>query len=366
MAETGRGLFEVVLSGLAGSTTGTASSLGKRADTRSFLEELDLVHEFTERTGRPVTFAFVQTRGLDNDGFELARKSILRYIDSGDSLYPQFSVRPTAILSSWGVFHAFQARPTYLAIADLPLAQRIEHLRDPAVKAAILSEADVPTDTTTPMENLHAMIPRALGDAYALGDPPNWEPDPSTSIAAQAETLGRDPMELVYDIMMADGGQGIVLIIATNYVAGDLSLTEEMLRSDQMIIGLGDGGAHVRAICDASSPTYLLAHWTRDRTRGPRLPIELAVKKQSADTARLVGLTDRGELVPGQRADLNVIDYDHLTLHSPRLVNDLPAGGQRFLQNASGYVITMVNGVITRRNDEDTGARPGRLIRSGR
>jgi len=172
---------------------------------------------------------------------------------------------------------------------------------------------------------------------------------------------GRDPFEVFYDHLAA----GELLLGAfTNYTQGSEDHLAEMISDPNTIIGLSDGGAHVKMICDASAPTYLLTHWVRDRTRGDRLPIELVVQKQAAGTAAAVGLDDRGTIAVGKKADVNVIDLDHLTLHSPRSVDDLPAGGRRILQDASGYKATIVSGVVTRRDDRDTGARPGRLVRA--
>ena len=196
-----------------------------------------------------------------------------------------------------------------------------------------------------------------------MGDPPDYEPTADMSIAGIAAATGKDPWEVLYDQLAA----GTLLLGAfLNYGEGSHDALREMIAHQDTVIGLSDGGAHVKMICDASMPTFLLTHWARDRSRGETLPLELVIAKQAAGTAAAVGLHDRGTLEPGKKADLNVIDLDRLTLHAPRSVADLPAGGRRILQDASGYEATIVSGVITRRRDQDTGARPGRLVRGSR
>jgi N-acyl-D-aspartate/D-glutamate deacylase len=232
-------------------------------------------------------------------------------------------------------------RPTFRALEDsLPLDELLVELRKPEVKAAILAEDDLPPDPKRQFESLADNMPYMFGSIFPLGEEPDYEPTADTSIAGIAEAEGRDPLEVFYDHLA------------------------EMITHPDTVIGLSDGGAHVKMICDASMPTYLLTHWARDRKRGDTLPLELVVQKQAAGTAAVVGLTDRGTIEVGKKADLNVIDFEHLTLHAPRSVDDLPAGGRRILQDASGYVATIVSGVVTRRNGADTGARPGRLVRA--
>ena len=185
-------------------------------------------------------------------------------------------------------------------------------------------------------------------------------------MAAIAAASGRAPLDVAYDAMLEDGGYGLLYLPILNYSSGDLEPTREMLLHPRAALGLADGGAHVGTICDASMPTFMLTHWTRDRTRGDRLPVEWVVRKQTAETADLYGLSDRGVVAPGKVADLNVIDYEHLEVRSPRVVADLPAGGRRLLQEAAGYVATIKSGVTTFAGGEDTGERPGRLLRGAR
>jgi N-acyl-D-aspartate/D-glutamate deacylase len=207
---------------------------------------------------------------------------------------------------------------------------------------------------------------RAYERTYLLGDPPNYEPTERDSLAGMAATSGRLPLEVAYDAMMADDGNGLLYLPILNYANGSLEPVREMLMHPRAATGLADGGAHCGVICDASLPTFMLTHWTRDRTIGDTLPIEWIVQKQTRDTARLYGLRDRGTIELGMLGDLNLIDYDRLQLGNPHVVADLPAGGRRLLQTASGYVATVKGGTVTFADGVDTGARPGRLVRGAR
>jgi N-acyl-D-aspartate/D-glutamate deacylase len=285
-------------------------------------------------------------------------------LDEGVPLFPQWAARPAGVLSGLQNYHVFAARPTYQRLARLPLEARAAAMSEPAIRAAILEEDDVPSTSNGFMDNYHRYLAGLLGDTYPMTDPIDYEPDRSQSVVCQAEASDRDAFELVYDLMLEEAGRGMLMVISTNYLDGDLRLTEEMLSRPDVFVGLGDAGAHVRMICDGSVPTYLLTHWARDRKRGRRLRVEEVVKKQSHDTAALFGLRDRGVIAVGYRADVNVIDWSDLALGRPYLVEDLPAGGWRLLQDARGYALTTVAGVPIIRDDCDTGARPGRLVRS--
>jgi N-acyl-D-aspartate/D-glutamate deacylase len=206
----------------------------------------------------------------------------------------------------------------------------------------------------------------SLDRLYALGDPPVYEPTPDRTIASMAEAAGVAPLDMLYDVMLEHDGQHLLMLPFFNYAERNHDAIREMLLHPGGVSGLSDGGAHCGLICDASIPTFMLTHWARDRVRGDTLPLEYLVKKQTSDTATLYGLGDRGVLAPGKKADVNVIDFDGLTLRMPRVARDLPAGGARLLQEADGYVATMVSGEITRRHGVDTGARPGRLLRGAR
>ena len=210
------------------------------------------------------------------------------------------------------------------------------------------------------------MIQRRLSDMFAMTLPIDFEPTAESRIGALAAKAGVSPETYAYDFLTADDGGNVITDLQLNYVLGNLDAMHDLLQHPQTISGLGDGGAHLSVICDASMTTSQLMFWARDRKRGPRLPLEAMVAKMTKHNADLYGLTDRGVLAEGMRADLNVIDFDRLALQLPGVAYDLPAGGPRLLQSSSGYLATAVNGVVTRRNDTDTGARPGRLVRAGR
>ncbi len=207
---------------------------------------------------------------------------------------------------------------------------------------------------------------QAYRTTFALGSPPEYEPGPERSLAGIAAATGRTPLAVAYDAMLENDGQGLLYVPILNYSDGDLDPAREMLLHPRAAAGLADGGAHCGVICDAGQPTFMLTHWTRDRQRGERLPLEWVVKKQTHDTARLYGLTDRGTIEVGAMADINLIDYDNLQLGDPTVVDDLPADGRRIVQDATGYVETIKSGVTTFADGKETGARPGTLLRGSR
>ena len=261
--------------------------------------------------------------------------------------------------------HPFKFKPAYMEIADLPVAQRAAAMRDPSRKAAILSQEHAPPAGTDP--TIARFVPRIYdkaGENYIITDTVNYEPTRDDRIEALAKKAGKSPIEYLYDHLSEGDGTNSAISFALNFNEGNLDETYKMLANPNVISGLGDGGAHVKLICDASVTTFQLAFWTRDRTRGPKLPLEYMVRKMTRDAASLYGMNDRGMIAVGKRADINVIDYDNLALDIPRMRYDLPSGAARIHQASSGYLATMVNGTVTRRNDADTGARPGRLYRS--
>ena len=370
MQDAGGGIFQIVPSGSGGGVEGVfgenlLAGNGARRDRWRLSEEIEMMRRVHRRTGAPVTFSFSENRGLGRAEFEDACAVIEEAARAGETVFPQFSPRPIGSLTSLESYHAFMARPSFLALAGLPFAERVARMRDPAVKAAILSESDVAPAADDPMQSFHVTLRNMLGDTYALDGRGDYEPEPGWSVLARAEAAGRDPLEFLYDLLLEQDGRAILVWLSTNYLDGSLRLTEKVLQDPKYIIALGDAGAHVRVICDASFPTFLLTHWGRDRTRGATLPLELLVRKLTRDPAELYRFSDRGVITPGARADLNIIDFERLSPGKPHLVDDLPAGAQRFLQPATGYVMTMVNGVATRRDDIDTGNRPGRLVRAG-
>ncbi len=270
---------------------------------------------------------------------------------------PRSPGRPIGLLLGLQTFHPLNSRPTYAALAALPLDELVARLREPEVRARILSEE--------PAVEMPAYIALSFDRIFELGDPPDYEPAPDTSIAARAARDGVDPAEVFYDLLLAHDGHELLIRPLLGYSDFTLEPLREMLEHPASVLGIGDGGAHVRAICDASNPTYMLTHWVRDRTRGPRLPLEIVVHKMTANNADLYGLRDRGTVAVGKKGDLNVIDLERLRLHSPEFVNDLPGGAGRLVQGADGYRATIVSGEVIRRDGHDTGARPGKLVRSG-
>jgi N-acyl-D-aspartate/D-glutamate deacylase len=315
---------------------------------------------------RPVSFALIQ---VDADP-KLWREMLDLSADAhaaGARLYPQIAARPFGMMIGFQGHHGFSHRPTYRRLkAECSRDELAQRLADPAVKAAILSEDDLPADPTLLFDGMFALVQHSLGRLYALGDPPDYEPTPDRTVAAIAKARGEDPLSTLYDLMLESNATSMLMLPLFNYADGNCDAIREMLLHPAGVLGLSDGGAHCGMICDASYPTFLLTHWARDRHRGEKLSLEYVIRKQARDTAHLFGLTDRGTIEPGKKADINVIDMDALTLHPAAMAFDLPAGGNRILQGASGYAATIVSGTVTRRHDVDTGARPGRLVRGAR
>jgi N-acyl-D-aspartate/D-glutamate deacylase len=256
----------------------------------------------------------------------------------------------------------FRHRPTYRALMELPFAERIARLRDPDTKARILAEPQDPGDgPAADRLNRHT-----FARLYPLGAGLDYEPDAQNSIAAIAQREGRDPWDVTYDTLLGANGREFLLLPLLNYAGNNYDHLHDMMSDPVSIQGLGDGGAHCGIVCDASMTTYLLSHWVRDRTRGPRLALETAVHRLTGDPAAFYGLGDRGVLAPGLRADVNVIDLERLGLHYPELVTDLPANAGRLIQRSDGYVETMVLGETIVAAGELTDARPGGLVRGRR
>ena len=340
IGEAGHGVFELV------------SDAQGAGDERAWLLEL------AARTGSPVTYALSQVDYAPTswrDSLTSAHEDLA----AGIQLVPQVAARPTGMLFGLqSSLHPFITHPTYRAMASLPLAERVARLRTAEVRRQLLSE-EVQTQNPVAavlMQRWHLIFP--------LGDPPEYEPHPSTSVAAVAAAQGRSPQEVALDWLVERDGTALLYAPLVGYTDGDHEAIRTMMVHPGTVIGLSDGGAHCGLICDASMPTYLLTHWVRDRTRGERIGLEHAVNLHTARTAALYGFGDRGTIEVGKRADLNLIDFDNLTLHAPEMVFDLPAAGRRLVQRADGYAATIVRGEVTFENGVSTGARPGGLVRA--
>jgi N-acyl-D-aspartate/D-glutamate deacylase len=345
LGELGEGLFELAPVGSAGEDV-----IGAR-------REMEWMRKLSAEIGRPVSFAMLQVDAEPTLWRDLLEESAAA-VEEGADVYPQVAGRPFGMLIGHQTeYHPFRERPTYEALMELPFEQRVEKLRDPEVRAAILSEKVEYDDP------LSAYVMSSFHKLFPLGSPPDYEPAVEDSIAGIAEREGRSPDEVLYDCMLDKDGKELLLFPLLNYSDGNCDPIYEMIHHPRAVLGLGDGGAHCGIICDASIPTFMLSHWVRDRTRGPKIPVELAVQRMTSDPARMYGLEDRGQLKPGYRADVNLIDLAEVGLELPEMVFDLPAGGRRLVQRASGYRATLKNGEVTMRDGETTGARPGGLIR---
>ena len=340
LGSNGHGVFEVV------------------TDQPELEAERSWMVELSRRTGARVTYGLAQTP-FNPLGYRAALADAETLAADGVRITPQVACRPTGMLFGFqSSLHPFITHPAYRAVADLPLAERVAAMTSPEWQDRLLAEKPSTGNliAVTLMSRWEQMFP--------LGDPPDYEPPPEASAAAVAEREGRSPESVVLDWMLASDGTALVFAPLASYVDRDHEAIREMITHPSTILGLSDGGAHCGLICDASMPTYLLTHWVRDRSRGERLPLELAVALQTSRTAAAYGLHDRGTVVVGKRADLNVIDLEGLQLHAPRMVHDLPAGGRRLVQHVDGYRYTVVAGEVTFDNGEPTGARPGRLVRA--
>ena len=335
------------------------------SDFQDIETEFQMLCEWVRASGgRPLSFTLVQRLEVPEQW-----RRLLELVEEAQrsGLRVQGQVAPRAIglvLGLQATLHPFMTKPSYLAIADLPLAERVRRMRDPELRARILAE---------PFDALPGRIPAFIVDVlarlervFALGDPPEYEPPPEASVAGRAAHLRCDPMALMYDLLLERDGRELLFAPAANYVECNYDAALAMLRHPYTVVGLGDGGAHCGSICDGSYPTYLLTHWSRDRTRGARLPLEFVVRRYTRAPAELIGLCDRGLIAPGLKADINLIDHANLYLSPPSIVHDLPAGGRRLMQTAKGYVATIVSGEVVIDRDEHTGALPGALLRGAR
>ncbi len=319
--------------------------------------EFDLRREMAARSGLPLTMTLLQKEARPEEWRELLSR-IEAANAEGLNITAQIRGRPTSVLLGFELsINPFSACPSWSEVKDLDFEARIVRLCDPALRARLISEPCGDAIRKRRFQQWDRIFP--------LGDPPQYEPDPETSIAAEAGRQGMSPAELAYDLMLEGAGRTILYRPTTNYANGDLAVVHEMLEHPNTLIGLGDGGAHVGVMCDATDLAHTISFWTRDRTRGPKHGLEQMVRRLTWNNAAAIGLADRGRIAPGLRADINVIDYDALTLQSPEIHYDLPAGGKRLLQQATGIDATLVAGQPVWRGGEATGVLPGRLLRSG-
>ena len=354
MKAVGLGVFQAVPAGVVGDIAGPEKWTTE--------QEVELFAEVARASGRKCTFTLLQN-GNRPEQWRNCLKIVERANAAGLAIRPQVASRPIGFVTSLRSYHMFQRRETYLKLADLPFAERLAQMRRPEVKAAILKDRDVPPEQLGVMANVYGLLAMTAPAMFPIEMPINYEPEPAGSMGALAAAAGQDIAEHMYDYLTGGDGERFAILLGANFADGTFSVIEEMLQHPHTTIGLSDAGAHVNLIFDAVAPTYQLTHWVRDRSRGPKLPIELIVHKQTQRNAELFGLHDRGSIQVGKRADLNLFDLQRLQLGRLEVHSDLPAGGSRILQSAQGYLHTFVAGVKTRQNDQDTGARPGRVIR---
>ncbi|WCL53824.1 N-acyl-D-amino-acid deacylase family protein [Gimibacter soli] len=343
----------------------------ERDDPNAFEYEFDLLEAFVEASGgRPFSISLMQR--------DFAPKQWKDIIARGEAakargLDMHFQVAPRGIGVTLGLtctFHPFMGFPSYKKISHLPIEERVKVMRDSAFKAQMLSEKpDQLAGDGTPIpplaDKLLGMIDFVSCKLFRLGDNPDYEQSPETSVYKLAVADGVMPIEKIYDLLLEDDGHAFLYFPIYNYTDLNFNAVETMLKHPQSIMGLSDGGAHVGTVCDSSFPSYMLAHWSRDRSRGGKLELAEAIRKLTSELADYMGFADRGRIEVGKKADLNVIDYEGLKLLAPRMVHDLPAGGARLIQKAKGYKATIVSGEVIVEDGVLTDARPGRLVRGG-
>jgi N-acyl-D-aspartate/D-glutamate deacylase len=347
LGELGTAVFELA----------PAGALGE--DLAAPEKEMDWMRRLSAAIGRPVTFALNQNNN-DPEAWRRMLDLAAAAAAEGARVRPQVHGRTVSLLLGLQTFHPFNFCPTWASIGLLPWQERASRMRDDAdLRARLMNEARALEDD--PIVS-GFMRPSRI---YVLGDPPDYEPPASRSVAGMAAAEGRSQWETLYDLLLSDGGRELLNAPVLNYTEGNLDAAREMLMHPTSAFGLGDGGAHAGQTCDASTTTYLLSYWARDRAHD-RIPLETAVHKLTGATASLFGLGDRGVLAPGMKGDVNVIDFERLQLHRPELVSDLPGGASRLIQRSDGYEVTINAGEVTVERGEDTGARPGVLLRGVR
>ncbi|HTK15050.1 MAG TPA: amidohydrolase family protein [Acidimicrobiia bacterium] len=363
---TSKGEYTFTLTAEADELVGIARAIGQTgkgvlqgvSDFADVDAEFSIFRRMGEASGRPVSFSLVQVRG---DAYRRQLDLLAQANADGVVMAGQVAPRPVGLMLGLEcTLHPLLTNRVYREIHGRPLAERVAIMTDPHFKERVLEADAAQRADAKPgsriIDEFHRM--------FELGDPPDYEPDAASSVAARADASGRTGLDLAYDLLLADAGRAILYLPFLNYADGNLDAVGEMLAHPNTVVGLGDGGAHLGTICDASFPTTLLTLWVRDRDRS-RLDLPFAVQRHTSATARTVGLLDRGVLAPGYRADVNLIDFERLTARRPEIVHDLPAGGRRLVQQADGYVATIAAGEVTYENGDAVGPLPGRLVRGG-
>jgi N-acyl-D-aspartate/D-glutamate deacylase len=359
MGKGGHGVFQLLPKGANGAAVTDPLSPEER------LAEHRRIESIARASGRPVTYT-VMEYAADPEDLKMMVAESNRAAGAGLAIHPQTTARGLGAINTLDSYHIFLRKPSYRAIAHLPRSERASAMRDPDLRARILGEENIDGEyASNPavLKMLNAFIV-VLPNTYVLSSTADYEPGPDRLVSALAAAAGKTPEAFIYDHYAQGAGTNFNIFFPLNFARGTLDHVHDLLSNPIVVSGLADGGAHNRMICDASGPTFHLAFWARDRKRGPKLPLELMVRKLTADNANLYGFRDRGALEVGKRADINVIDFERLALKNPEVVYDLPSGAGRLLQASDGYLATLVAGQVTRRLDQDTGARPGRLIRS--
>ncbi|MGY6552038.1 MAG: N-acyl-D-amino-acid deacylase family protein [Erythrobacter sp.] len=355
-----------------GKAMGRAKAAGGHAvfemasDLKREWNEFSWMGQLSREAGIPVTFAALQSIAkempLDEQIAQMRAEN-----DNGAQIVAQIALRGNGIIMAWqGTVNPFAFRPSWQAIKDLPWEEQRARLLDPAFKAQLLSEANDYSSALADILGVVMVISQGWALQYEMDPDFDYEPGPDASVNARARAAGVDAQEYAYDLLCRDEGKGFIYLPILNYADGNLDFLHALQHADDTVNSLSDGGAHCGTICDAASPTFMLEHWVKSRKRGERISLEQAIKRQCRDTALLYGLEDRGVIAPGYLADINVIDMERLKLGKPWLAFDLPAGGKRLLQQATGYVATIKSGAVTFRDGAWTGAVPGGLIRGPR
>ena len=346
LTRVGRGVVQLI------------SDVYQSGDDELVARELELLGRLATGLRRPLSFT-VQQNDETPDRFRELLAGIERWNAAGATARAQVAVRPIGVLLGLAASACpLLFSPTYRTLLSLPVAARAAELRKPDVREKVLAE-----HTAATPHDFAQLIHSGYDRIYPLTDPPDYEPTPERSVEGIARATGREPQEVLFDMLLEDDGAQLLYLPLMNYARGNLDDVREMITSPHSIFGLSDAGAHCNAISDATFPTTAISHWTRDRTRGEQLDLEFVVHQQTQRTATHIGWHDRGVLAPGYLADANIIDHAAIGVRPPELVRDLPAGGTRLMQRATGYVATIKRGVTVAEKGELTGERPGRLQR---